>query len=85
MQTYLIIAAAVIACGIIIAILRSPSVFKKFIGCAAAGLAALAAVDLTSSITGVFIAVSGWTIAAAGLLGLPGVVSMLIIKIIFNI
>lgn len=85
METYLIIAAAVIACGIIVAILRSPGFLKKFLGCAAAGFAALAAVDLTSSLTGVFIALSGWTIAATVLLGLPGVVSMLLIKIIWQI
>jgi len=85
MRTYLIIAAAVIACGIIIAIIRSPGAFKRFVACAATGFAALAAVDLTSTVTGVFIAVSGWSIAVAGLLGLPGVVSMLLVKFIWQI
>jgi hypothetical protein len=85
METYLIITAAVLACGVILMIIRSPGFFKKFIGCAASGFAALAVVDLTSSLTGTFIAVSGWSIAAAGFLGLPGVVSMLVIKFIWQV
>lgn len=85
MQTYLIIAASALACGVIIMIIRSPGAFKRFIGCAATGFAVLAAIDLTSSITGIFIAVSGWSIAVAGFLGLPGVISMLLIKALWKI
>jgi hypothetical protein len=85
MQTYLIIAAAAIACGIIIMLIRSPGAFKRLIACAATGFAALAVVDLASTLTGVFVALSGWSIAVAGLLGLPGVVSMLLIKVIWQV
>jgi hypothetical protein len=85
METYLIIAGAAIACGVIIMIMRSPGVAKKIFTGAATGMAALAAVDLTSSLTGVFIAVNGWSIAAAGLLGIPGVISMLLLKLIWQI
>lgn len=85
MQTYLIIAGAAVVCGILIVLIRSPGAFKRFVGCAAAGFAALAAVDLTSAFTGVFIAVSGWSLAVAGLLGLPGVVSMLVVKMLWKV
>lgn len=85
MQTYLIITAAVLACGVILMMIRTPGFFKKFIGCAASGFAGLALVDLTSSFTGAFIAVSGWSIAIAGFLGLPGVISMLVVKFIWQV
>jgi inhibitor of the pro-sigma K processing machinery len=85
MHTYIIIAVAALACGIIIVVIRNPDVLKKFIGSAVAGFAALAAINLTASLTGVGLAVSVWSIAAAGLLGLPGVVSMLMLKIFWGI
>lgn len=85
MQTYIIIAAAALACGIIIVILRNPGIFKKFIGSAVAGFAALAAINLTASMTGVGLAISVWSIAVAGVLGLPGVVSMLLLKIFWKV
>ena len=85
MQTYLIIAAAAIACGLIIMMLRVPGFFKRFFASAATGFAVLAAIDLTSALTGIFVAVSGWTIAVAAFLGLPGVISMLLIKVIWHI
>jgi inhibitor of the pro-sigma K processing machinery len=85
MYTYIIIAAAALACGIIIVIIRNPDLLKKFIGSAVAGFAALAAINLTASLTGVGLAVSVWSIAAAGLLGLPGVVSMLMLKIFWGV
>ena len=85
MGTYLIITAAALACGMIILLIRSPGVSKKFIAGAATGFAALAAIDLTSSFTGIFLAVSGWSIAISAVLGLPGVVSMLLLKIIWKV
>lgn len=85
MQTYFIIAFAVLAIGLIIVILRNPGIFKKIIGSAAVGLVALTAVNLTAAFTGVSLAFSVWSIMAAGLLGLPGVVSMLLVKIFWKV
>lgn len=85
MRTYIIVAAAALACGLLIVVLRNPGILKKIFGSAAAGFAALAAVNLSASLTGVGIAVSVWTIAAAGILGLPGVISMLLLKIFWKI
>lgn len=85
MRTYIIVAAVALACGLIIVALRNPGTLKKIFGSAAAGFAALAAVNLSASVTGVGLAVSVWTIAVSGLLGLPGVISMLILKIFWKI
>lgn len=85
METYIIIAAAAVAIGVIIAVLRSPGFFKKFVGSAAAGLAALGIVNLTSAFTGVCVTVSWCNIIVAAVLGLPGVISLLIIKSVFGI
>lgn len=85
MRTYIIVAAAALACGLIIAVLRNPGIFKKIFGSAAAGFAALAVVNLSATVTGVGLAVSVWTIAVAGILGLPGVISMLLLKIFWKI
>lgn len=85
MRTYIIVAAAALVCGLIIVALRTPGTLKKIIGSAAVGFAALAAVNLSASVTGVGLAISGWTIAVAGFLGLPGVISMLFLKMIWKI
>lgn len=85
MMTYLMICAAVIICGAIVFMIRSPGTLRKITAGAAAGLMALAAVDLTSTFTGIYIAVSVWTIAVSALLGLPGVISILFLKLIWHI
>lgn len=85
METYLIIAGVALLCGIAIAIIRNPGTLKKIIASSAAGLMMLAVIDLTYAFTGIYIAVSVWTLAAAAILGLPGVISMLFLKIIWNI
>jgi inhibitor of the pro-sigma K processing machinery len=85
METYIIIAAAAVAIGIIIAVLRSPGFLKKFAGSAAVGFAALGLINLTSSLTGVAIAVSWCNLLAAGILGLPGVISLVVIKTVFQL
>lgn len=85
MRTYFMIAGAALACGIVIAVLRRPGFFKRFAGSSAVGLVSLAILNLTAPYTGVGLAVSGWTMAAAGLLGLPGVASMLALKAVWGI
>ncbi|CDZ23834.1 putative membrane protein [[Clostridium] cellulosi] len=85
METYLIIAAVALLCGIAIAIIRNPGILKKIIASSATGLMTLAVIDLTYAFTGIYIAVSVWTLAVAALLGLPGVISLLFLKIIWNI
>lgn len=85
MDTYIIIAASAVAIGVIIALLRTPGLFKKMAGSAAAGFACFGLINVLSSVTGVGLAVSGWNLAIAGLLGLPGVISLLVVKAIIGI
>lgn len=85
MDTYVIIAICAVAIGLIIALLRSPGLFKKMVGSAAAGFAGFGLINILSSFTGVGLAISGWNIAIAGLLGLPGVISLLVVKAIIGI
>lgn len=85
METYLIIAAAAFGCGIVILLLRNPAALKRFAASAAGGLAAFAAVDLTGTLTGITLVPNLWTVCAAIILGLPGVVTMLFLKLIFSV
>lgn len=49
------------------------------------GLIALFLVNLASGFTGVSLAVNAVTLLTAGILGLPGVAALLILKLIFKI
>lgn len=48
------------------------------------GALGLAAVNLLSPITGVAIALNGFSLAAAGILGFPGVISLLLLRLFFG-
>ena len=49
---------------------------------ALAGVAALAAVDLTTVLTGVYIPLNIWTVGGSVASGIPGVVAFLVLKMI---
>jgi hypothetical protein len=85
METYLVIAAAAFGCGLVILLLRSPSALKRFALGAAGGLAALGAVDVLAAATGVALAPNIFTVCAAAVFGLPGVVAMLFAKLILAV
>ncbi len=53
---------------------------KSFFISAVLGLLALALVNLTGSYTGVFIAVNRLSLAASGVLGVPGVTLLVILN-----
>lgn len=48
------------------------------------GALGIAAVNLLSPITGVSIALNGFSLAAAGILGFPGVITILILRFLFT-
>lgn len=48
------------------------------------GALGLAAVNLLSPITSVTIALNGFSLAAAGILGFPGVITLLLLRIFFG-
>jgi hypothetical protein len=85
METYLIIAAAAFGCGIVILLLRNPAGLKRFAASAAGGVAAFAAVDLTGALTGIALVPNLWTVCTAVVLGLPGVVTMLLLRLMFSV
>lgn len=85
METYIIIAAAAFGCGIVILLLRNVSALKRWALSAVGGLAAFGVVNLTGLLTGVSIVPNLWTVCTAVILGLPGIVGMMFVKLIFKI
>lgn len=82
MQTTVIVAVAAVACGLIIMLLRNKRALGHLALNSAGGLAAFGVVNLTGMLTGVSLIPNLWTIAIAVLMGLPGVVCLLFLKII---
>ncbi len=79
MKTYLIIAACLVAVGgITYLIVKKPSVIKS----ALYGIAGLLAVNISSIFTGVGIGINLLTVSFCLVLGLPGVILMLILKLL---
>lgn len=58
--------------------------FKTILLYAFLGIAGLTAVNLTAKLSGVYIPVNPYTVGTSAALGLPGTVSLLLIKMIFN-
>lgn len=86
MDTYYIaIAALAFGCGLIILLFRNTAFLKKFTLSSVGGLLAFGAVNLTGLFTGVSLVANLWTICTAILLGLPGVVGLMFMKIILNV
>ncbi len=48
------------------------------------GIAALFAVNLTGLMTGIQLSVNRWSLGTGALLGVPGVISMLVLNIMFK-
>ena len=57
--------------------------FKTILFYAFLGVIGLAAVNLTSKFSGVYIPVNAYTLGSSAALGLPGTVSLLLLKILF--
>lgn len=83
MKGYLILAGAACLCGLLIVFLRNSRTAQKFTLSAVGGLGALAAVDISAALTGVRIGVNAFTLICSALLGIPGVTTMLFLKLIF--
>lgn len=84
MKQYIILAAAACAVGVLILLIRAPGAAKKALAGAAGGLAAFGAVNLTGMLTGVSLAANLWTIGVSLVLGIPGVVGMMFLKLIMG-
>lgn len=71
--------------AVLIALLRSGRPLRGLIATALQGLCALAAVNVTGMFTGVTLGLGWVSGAVAALLGLPGVVGLLLSRLIFAV
>lgn len=63
--------------------LKSGKLLKTLLLSALSGIVTLAAVNILSRYSGVYIAVNAWTVGASSLFGLPGVIGLLTVRMFF--
>lgn len=80
---YAILAAVVLLLAAAIIIKPMRKMLKVALNCAA-GVIALLIVSLLGGYIGVLLAVNGYTLATAAVLGLPGIALLLLLKLIFQ-
>lgn len=78
------IVGGLILLAVTIALFRSGKPVRGLVSSGAQGLCALAAVNLAGAFTGVSLGLSWLTGACCVVLGIPGVVGLLFLKLIFN-
>lgn len=81
-----IVLYAVAGCGgiaLLIALFRSGKPLRRLCGGALQGVCALAAVNLAGVFTGVSLGINWFTLGVCGTLGIPGVITLLLLKLIF--
>ena len=82
---YVLIACAVISAIVILfAAMRTKRPMKTLISSAIGGIIALIAVAITGIFTGVVLNINLWTLLCAAFAGIPGVVLMLVMKMLWN-
>lgn len=84
MKTVLVIAAAAAALAITVFAVTERRGFSALFLNALGGLAALFSVNITGLATGIQLSVNRWSLGAGALLGVPGVISMLILDTVFK-
>lgn len=82
---YLLYGGLAILCGLFILLLRNPRALGKWAAGGAGGCLALWAVNAAGAFTGVSVAYNLWTVGAAFLLGLPGVVALFVLKLLLQL
>ena len=70
--------------SVMVALMRTKRPIRAFVGSGAQGICALAAVYLLGTFTGVSLGLNLFSGACCAVLGIPGVISLLIMKILFN-
>lgn len=84
MKTVLVIIAAAAALAITVFVVTERRGFSTLFLNALGGMAALFAVNITGLATGIQLSVNRWSLGAGALLGVPGVISMLILDTVFK-
>ena len=68
-----------------VALFRSRKPVRGLVGSGAQGICALAAVNIAGAFTGVSLGLNLFTGIACIVLGIPGVITMLVVKLIMNV
>lgn len=84
--TKILLVALPVTVGIVLAVfvLTKKHGFLALLLNALGGIAALFAVNITGLATGIQLAINRWSLTAGAVLGVPGVVSMLVLDILFK-
>lgn len=81
----LLVVGAALSIWLLIALFRSGKPVRSLMGSALQGACALAAVNVTGAFTGVSLGLNWLSGVACGALGVPGVIGLLLLKVIFGI
>lgn len=85
-MTFGVVAGLILACASALAVCealrRTRHPFRRALASAACGVAALGAVNLLSAYTGISLAINYATAFAAVVLGMPGVVTLLVLRLL---
>ncbi|MCI9413677.1 MAG: transcriptional regulator [Clostridiales bacterium] len=76
---------AVVALAVAIALLKSKKPVRGLLGSSAQGICALAAVNVAGAFTGVSLGLNLLSGLCCVVLGIPGVIALLVLKVIFNV
>ncbi|HIW74549.1 MAG TPA: pro-sigmaK processing inhibitor BofA family protein [Firmicutes bacterium] len=85
LQILLWVLAAGIAVAVLAALVKTKRPVRSLVGSGAQGLCALAAVNIAGAFTSVSIGLNLFTGLSCVVLGIPGVVAMLVVKLIMNL
>jgi pro-sigmaK processing inhibitor BofA len=88
MSLWLQILVYAVGIGLVIAVItalfRTKKPIRALVGSGAQGVCALAAVNILGTFTGVSLGLNVFTGLCCAVLGIPGVISLLVLKIIMN-
>ena len=86
MFTYILIGAALIcAAAILICAFKTKHPVRTILISALSGIAVLSIVSITGAFTGVSLPINGWTVGCSGVAGVPGVLLMLVMRMVWDI
>lgn len=85
LQILLWVIGGAIAIAVCVALFRSRRPVRGLVGSGAQGICALAAVNIAGAFTGVSLGLNLFTGIACIVLGIPGVITMLVVKLIMNV
>lgn len=77
------VAGAIGALWLLVSLIRGGKPIRNLLSSTLQGGCALAAVNVTGMFTGVSIGLNVFSAAACGILGVPGVITMLLLNVIF--